>query len=186
MILLLGELARADGSERAYDAVYDAWTEELKLYDGLATALIVRATYHSDALNRAETARWALLTAADAAAADARIAAAPVEHVVRFTAASQWQGDLSFGTDADGQAARTGWGMRFSAAGHPCDGPASFTRVARPTALDRALSPRMTPWDQLWEARFSRQGCEDAGEWTLEIGGAHGRGTLRWSAHDGD
>ncbi len=153
-----------------------AATRELRLYDALSTAILVRAVWLDADFRRAQEAMRAHLLLLEAPDRAARLAASLAEaethHVIVFAADSQWREDLSFGTgDAEP------WRLRLFADGVPCT-PESVSELD-PTPLDERLYPFHNRWSSLWRARFLTD-CGRGSPLILQVTGPHGTGELGW------
>lgn len=173
----VGEVTDGVPAPARYAATVRDGTRELKLYDELTTVLIVRATYLGAPMRRAMEAQRAHLLLLEPAARDARLATAEAEaaqaHTVVFSAASELDDALDFGAGED-----MPWRVRAFVDGRPCEALAVEPRAVEP--LDRALLPHLTDWDELWEARFSRE-CGERGQFELQLTGPRGVGELAWA-----
>jgi hypothetical protein len=160
-----------------YDRSVVAATRELRLYDGLTTALLARATFLDPDFRRAAAALRAHLLLLEAPARDADLATSLQEgaasNVFVISADSEWREDLRFGFGTDQP-----WRLRAFVAGQACT-PEDVEEVKHPTALDHTLYPHQTPWSRLWIARFATD-CGAEGPVVLQITGPHGTGELGW------
>ena len=168
---------QADVPEPAhYDRAVAAATRELRLYDGLTTALLVRATWLDSTFRRTFEAERSHLLLLEPDIRAARLAAslseAEAAHAFVFSVDSQWRADLRFGFGDEEP-----WRLRAFVGGQPCT-PETVAEIERPSALERALYPHQTPWSQLWTARFSAD-C-GAGPPLLQFTGPHGTGEVGW------
>jgi hypothetical protein len=160
-----------------YDRSVAAATRELRLYDGLSTALLMRATWLDPTFRTEEEAERAHLLLLEPPAHEARLTASLAEaattHVFVLSADSQWREDLKFGFGEDAP-----WRLRAFVDGRACT-PVATEEVKTPTALDRSLFPHQTPWSHLWIARFSTD-CGASGKLILQATGPHGTGEMGW------
>jgi hypothetical protein len=174
----VGDAITADVPAPAhYDATVVAATRELRLYDGLSTALLMRATWLDAGFRRSAEQMRAHLLLLEPAAREAHLATSLAEaeasHVFVISADSQWRAELKFGNGEESP-----WRLRAFVGGHACT-PQGTEERAHPTELDRTLYPHQTPWSKLWIARFSTD-CGTAGTVILQVTGAHGTGELGW------
>lgn len=161
----------------AYAATVRARTRELRLYEGLTTALLARATYLDADLRRAAEQLRAHLLLLEPALRQERLAAAEAaaaaSHEVVLAVASEHRDDLVLGTSPDHP-----WRVRAFVDGRPCT-PEAVERWGDASAVDLRLLPHVTPWDTLWRARFAKD-CGDGGLFELQLTGGHGTGELGW------
>jgi hypothetical protein len=159
-----------------YPSAVRAATRELKLYEGLSTALLLRAVRLDGPMRRALEAQRAHLLLLEPTAAAERLAASLAEattsHVFVFSADSQWRSDLRFGFGED-----TPWRLRLFSAGEPC--PGQSVEKLTPTPMDNALHPFHNGWSELYIARFDAA-CGETGPLVLQVTGPHGAGELGW------
>lgn len=154
-------------------AVQDA-TREARRYDGVETALLLRAALDTPAFVDAREAQraWLLLSTPDEARA--ALAAARQEiaaHHRLLVAASSDQDSrpaLSFDHDP--------WRLRLLGSDGPC-APVNLTE-RRPTDLDRALYPWITQWNNVWDATFDRD-CGGS-PLRLQVAGPRASAELVW------
>ena len=160
---------RPDGYAQAVAAA----TREARRYDGLETVLFLRATLENPAFAEAREQQraWLLLSSpADLSAAiqQARQQAADGHRLLVAAASdSDSRPDLSFDRDP--------WRLRLAGDAGICT-PRSLTK-RRPSEIDRALYPWITPWNDVWDAVFERD-CGEA--LRLQVGGARGSAELVW------
>jgi hypothetical protein len=168
----------AAGPRRTYERDLSAATEELKIYRGFDTALILRATL-LDAPMRAALAaeRQRLVNPSpdnherfvDRMSEDLRR-----YHDVVFSASSPLPSARTFGeTDA-------GWLIWLEADGvrEPL---VSIERIRTPSPLHRELYTHLTLWADLWVARFDKTVAEPD-EVVLHVGSGYGNGEVRWKS----
>jgi hypothetical protein len=162
--------------QRTYDRQLDAHTQKLVIYDGFATALIMRGTYLSaEFRDLMADERERLIQPADAD----RIEFArrmdddgSAYHEIVFSADSALEEADQFGTSDDG------WILRLMADGQEETLVTSY-RVRRPSPLHQNLYSHLNIWSELWIVRFART-VESPDEVILHVGSGYGNGTLRW------
>jgi hypothetical protein len=166
----------AASPRRTYErALWDA-TEELKVYRGFDTALILRGTLLDRPMRAAlaeERRRLVNPTTEDHAAFLARMDDDHARfHDVVFSASSPLPGARTFGeSDA-------GWLVWLEADGVRQE-LVSIERVRRPSPVHRELYAHLTIWSELWIARF-RKSAANPDEVIFHVGSGYGNGELRW------
>lgn len=159
-----------------YDASVRAATRELKLYEALSTALLMRVAYLDPAFRRArEDMRAHLFLLSPEERAErlaASLAEAETAHVFLLSADSQWRDDLRFGFGDEAP-----WRLRLFAGGKVCT-PERVTPI-EPTPLDARLDPFHTSWSTLHEVRFQTD-CGRSSPMILQVTGPRGAGELSW------
>ena len=175
---LLGPLAGCPtwSQQRTYDRQLDDHTQKLVIYDGFATALIMRGTYLSPEFRQVMTDERQRLIApseADHAEFTRRMDDdGSAYHEIVFSADSALEEADQFGESDDG------WVLRLTADGREEPLVTSY-RVRRPSPLHRSLYGHLNIWSELWIARFART-VESPDEVILHVGSGYGNGTLRW------
>lgn len=161
-----------------YMKAYQQHTEKVTIYDGFGTALRSWGTYVTPSMRDAMASeRQRLLdpTDADHARFEALMADDDAEyHEVVFTAGhSMVSGRLRFGEQDDG------WRIRLEVDGEPEELVTVF-KVRKPHALQIALYPQVSEYNELWFARFrkTRQATDKV---ELHFGSGHGHGSLVWT-----
>lgn len=170
-LLVLAAHAGEVAERKAYERTVAAATDELKLYDGWYTALLVRGTLVTPALREAQADRLAHLT--DGAAAPPAPAAG-LE--VWLSASTQFPTELSFAGDGS-----TPWTLTLSARGNRCAAPTEVAEIKKPTEQDRTLFPHITSWDKVFRVRWAVDACGGAEPDQLRFHGRRGEGVLSWS-----
>lgn len=172
MVWLLVAVASAGevAERKAYERAVAAATDELKLYDGWYTALLVRGTLVTPALREAQAERVAHLT--DGAAAGAP----PPDGVeVWLSASTQFPAELTFAADGS-----TPWTVSLSARGNRCAAPTEVVEVKKPSERERTLYPHITSWDKVFRLRWAADACAGAEPDQLRFHGRRGEGVLQW------
>ena len=162
---------------KSYADAHRAWTEEVRLYDGFETALIVRATLRTEDLRRAaarEQAYRAAMSDDEYQALLVReLATLGTSHELFFTVMPGERETRTLGGDPESP-----WRLRLFVDGRPC-ALEDLERQARPDLLQRELVLQLNPWSDLWTARFSAD-CGQNGEMAFVISGPQASGELRW------
>jgi hypothetical protein len=159
---------------RGYAQELATWTREERRYNGVETALLVRATLDSTAWVRSREAQRAwLLQLPEDVAREAELQA--VEQ-----AEKSWKFTLAVTTDSDRRPTLSGdsppWQIRLSVGERPCT--LSTLTEREPTELDVALYPWISPWLNIWEVTFARDCGEGAPQ--LQVFGPKAAAALRW------
>lgn len=170
LLFLAGVAAADDLTAKEYARVVAKSTDELRIYDGWYTALLVRGTMLDDDLRVAQDARVAAITG-NAAAGDA-----PLNFQVVLAASTQFIKELSFSADGS-----TPWTVHLRAGDHTCLAPESIVETRKPTPLDMALFPHATQWDRLFRLTFAADACGGSPATALDFYSARGQGTLQWA-----
>lgn len=177
-LLALAQPVHSANPRRTYERGLRTWTDELRIYRGFQTALLLRATYLDSPMRRLladERRRLVNPIQADHEAFVARMAADDAAyHDVVFSAQTPMPAAKRFG-EAD-----TGWVIWLEADGTR-EEMVSVEWIRRPSALHRELYDHMNVWSELWIARFART-VEDPDEVVLHIGSGYGNGDVRWSS----
>lgn len=174
-VVALGLVAASP--RRTYERALEQATQELKIYRGFDTALILRATL-LDAPMRVHLAeeRRRLVNPS------------PEDHqafVARMRADQGSFYDIVFSANSPLPAARTfgesdaGWVIWLQADGTR-EPLVSIERIRRPSPLHRELYAHLTIWADLWIARFERT-VTDPDQVELHVGSGYGNGTLTWT-----
>lgn len=162
--------ARADElSAKQYAPIVAKNTDELRIYDGWYTALLVRGTLIDDALRVAQEARIAAITGNPATGEN------PSSFQVVLAASTQFIKELSFSVDGS-----TPWTVHLRAGENACLAPESIVETRKPKPLDMALLPHTTQWDRLFRLTFAADACGGLPASALDFFGARGQGTLEW------
>jgi hypothetical protein len=160
---------------RPYKRALKAHTEDLVVYQGFETALILRATLLTPSFREVYAEeRRALKATTDADHAEFLRRSredATAYHEVVFSADSPMGLDR-FGTDD------SGWALRLEADGEP-QALVTVYEVTKPTSVQQALFSHLNIWSELWIARFART-VERPAQVDLHIGSGFGHGVLRW------
>jgi len=166
------------GGRRDYARSFKQATQELRLYQGFATALILRGTYLDDRFRTAMiTERRRLLdpTEEDHQRFKQRMKddGAAYHEVVFSAGTNGMDGADTFGDGDDG------WRIRLLADG-VAEPLVTVYRVRKPTPLHRTIYLHYNQWSDLWIARFART-TPAPNEVVLKIGSGYGNGELRWT-----
>lgn len=163
---------------RAYEKELRSWTDELKVYRGFQTALILRATYLSAEMRgtlAAERQRLVNPTPEDHQAFTARMQSDNTAfHDVVFSASTPLAAAQRFG-EAD-----TGWVIWLEADGTR-EKLLSVEHIRRPSPLHRELYAHLNLWSELWIARFEKT-VADPDEVVLHVGSGYGNGDVAWKS----
>lgn len=169
---LLPLLAAAQANElsaKHYAAIVAKSTDELRIYDGWYTALLVRGTLIDDSLRVAQEARMAAITGNPATPET------PETFQVVLSASTQFMKELSFSVDGS-----TPWTVHLRAGENACLAPQSIVETRKPQPIDMALLPHTTQWDRLFRLTFSADACGGLPASALDFFSARGQGTLQW------
>jgi len=177
VLLLVALPSESISPRRAYLKDLDRWTDELKIYKGFQTALILRATYLSAPMRThlaRERQRLVNPMPEDHQAFLERMKADNAEyHDVVFSAQTPLPAARRFG-EAD-----TGWVIWLEADGTR-EELVSVEWIRKPSALHRELYAHMNLWSELWIARFDKT-VDDPDQVVLHIGSGYGHGDVSWS-----
>lgn len=180
LLTMAALLLVAASPRREYLRTLEAWTDELKLYRGFDTALILRGTYLDSPMRSAladERRRLVNPTPDNHEAFVARMAADQAKfHDVVFSASSPLPAARTFG-ESD-----SGWVIWLEADGQR-EELISIERIRRPTGLHTELYAHKTIWAELWIARFAKT-VTDPDEVVLHVGSGYGNGDVRWDGLD--
>ena len=161
---------------RAYRKVHDEYTRELFVYQGFATALILRGTLLTGPMREAMIEARARLVdplPEDQAEYVAEMAEAlETYHEVVFSADSGLPRGDEFSAEGEG------WHVRLEADG-TIEPLVTVYQVRKPSMLQRTLFPHYNIWSDLWVARFHRT-VADPEVVELHVGSGYGHGRLRW------
>lgn len=182
LLLVLGLLvtgpahALGDRARRAYLRAHRAVTEQLVIYKGFETALLMRATLIDplflDALSR-ERARL-LGPALDDP--ERLIQEMELDREGIFEVVFAADSGMPFGKDFAPD--EKGWTLRMEADGE--EQPLiRVEHIRRPSPMQRALFPQITIWAELYVARFERTVASPSFI-ELHVGSGYGHDTLRW------
>lgn len=158
------------GERKAYERAVAARTDELKLYDGWYTALLLRGTLLTPELRAAQSARIAHLT--DGAA---RGPEAGAELELWLSASTQFPAELALAADGS-----TPWTIGLYADGRACAAPTELVEIKKPSEQDRTLYPHITSWDRVFRVRWAPDACGGADPDALRVHGRRGKGELSW------
>ncbi|TVQ91773.1 MAG: hypothetical protein EA397_09260 [Deltaproteobacteria bacterium] len=166
----------AANPRRAYLRDVDQATEELKIYRGFDTALILRGTLLDRPMRTAlAEERKRLINPNDqnhSAFLERMSDDYERFHDIVFSASSPMPNARTFGeSDA-------GWVLWLEADGTR-EEMVSVERVRRPSPLHQELYPHLNVWSKLWIARFAKT-VKEPEEVVLHIGSGFGNGELRW------
>ncbi|TNE92225.1 MAG: hypothetical protein EP330_02535 [Deltaproteobacteria bacterium] len=160
---------------RTYKRALKAHTEELIVYEGFETALIMRATLLTrDFRDTYADERRTLTGTSDEEHADfvrRNREDATAYHEVVFSSDSP-KPNHQFGTGEDG------WMLRLEADGQP-QSLVTVYELDKPTSVQRALFTHLNIWSELWVARFAST-VENPRLVELHVGSGYGHGTLSW------
>ncbi|MFK7931312.1 MAG: hypothetical protein AB8H79_24225 [Myxococcota bacterium] len=177
--LLLGAVALsiAAGPRRTYEKELRTWTDELKIYRGFDTALIMRATYLDGPMRASlaqERRRLMNPTPEDHAEFVTRMQTdGAAYHDVVFSAQTPLPAATTFG-EAD-----SGWVVWLEADGTR-EKLVSIERIRKPSPLHRELYAHLNVWSELWIARFEKT-VSTPNTVVLHVGSGYGNGDLEWS-----
>jgi hypothetical protein len=167
-------------ARRTYLRTLESWTDELKIYRGFDTALILRATLLEPFMRQdlaEERRRLVNPTPEDHQAFLARMKSdATAYHDVVFSASTPLPASRRFGeSDA-------GWVIWLEADGAR-EKLVSVEHIRTPSPLHRELYAHLTIWSELWIARFERTIAEPD-EVVFHVGSGYGNGDVRWKNLD--
>ena len=176
--LSLPSHAYGNKERRDYRKAYRSHTDKLVVYDGFATALILRATYLSASFRESMTTERARLlqpsTADQVAYAEKMSQDHGQYYDFYFSAGSSLEDGERFG-EGD-----KGWHIRLLV--DDKEAPlVSLERIQHPNPLYRALFDHINPWSDLWLARFQRTEQRPQ-ELELHVGSGYGHGTLSFDS----
>ena len=151
-----------------------AWTREAKRYEGFSAVLTFRATYEGpEFASERESLRASRLLWSPQEQEEALKAAA-------YEASQLWIFTVAAASETDSRptlsTTEAPWRLRLMVDGHSCT-PVSLTE-RKPDAMDHALYPWLTPWNNVWSARFMRD-CSE-GQPVLQLSGPLASAELRW------
>jgi hypothetical protein len=179
--LVLAALALVAASpRRTYLRVLDDFTDDIKIYRGFDTALILRATYLDTPMRAALAAERQRLVNPAPENHEAFLARMEADdaayHDVVFSAASGLPGADTFGeSDAS-------WMIWLEADGTR-EELLRIERIRRPSPLHRELYAHLNVWSELWIARFEKTvGAPD--RVVLHVGSGYGNGEVVWEDLD--
>jgi len=178
--ILVGAVALAAPARRLYLRELEGWTEEIKIYRGFDTALILRGTLLETTIRghlAEERRRLVNPTPEDHEEFLERMRtdAAAYQDVV-FSASTPLPASRRFG-ESD-----TGWVIWLEADGTR-EELVSVDHIRTPSPLHRELYAHLTIWSELWIARFRRSVAEPD-EVVFHVGSGYGNGELRWKHLD--
>lgn len=160
---------------RTYKRALKEHTEELVVYQGFETALILRATLLTPGFRETYAQERKALTGTTAEEHADYLRRSREDalayHEVVFSADSP-MGLERFGTD------ESGWTLRLEADGKP-QALVTVFEVNKPTSVQQALFTHLNIWSNLWVARFART-VDAPSQVSLHIGSGFGNGTLTW------
>lgn len=169
--------AGARSPRKSFLDVHEEWTREVRIYNGLFTALLARATLLSPAFRVAlaeERRRAFVPTPEDHQAFVARMVdEAGRYHELAFAADSPYPEAQRFGAQGDDR-----WNLRLEADDVvlPC---IEVSHVRKPTPLQHHLYPQVNIWSELWFARFENK-APNPKNLVLHIGGGYGNAEMAW------
>lgn len=149
------------------------WSREAIRYDGFSAALIFRATYESTEFAEAREYLKAsrLLWSPEEQAAGLHLAEASAQLWI-FTLAASNENDARPKLSAT----EAPWRLRLLVGGQVCR---NLTLTERePDAMDHALYPWLTHWNNVWHAEFARD-CGN-GSPILQLSGPLASAELHW------
>lgn len=168
----------AASPRRDYLRTLDTATQELRIYRGFDTALILRATL----LDRP-------MRAALAAERQRLMNPSPENHEAflgRMSSDYEQFHDVVFSASSPLPAARTfgesdaGWVLWLEADGKR-EEMVSVELIRRPSPLHRELYAHLNVWSKLWIARFTKS-VPSPDEVVLHVGSGYGNGEVRWTS----
>jgi len=163
-------------SRMVYEHTISQQTRTMKVYQGLATTLILRGTLLTPEFRDTLAAeRRRLMAATDdnhQVFVNRMLDDGAAYHEVVFSADSpQPEGDIFGETDA-------GWVVRLVADGVE-EQLVTVYKVRRPTSLHRSLYTHLNIWSELWIARFVRT-VQQPNQVEFHVGSGYGNGSLVW------
>lgn len=150
--------------DAGYTTLLRAQSREVKVYDGLVTALIARGTWVDPTLAAAQQSQLDRMRLGGPGPT-------PVSPALALAVWSERPDAVTVGTDA-----AAAWRVRVLVDGAEC--PVTVTGQPA-TAEDRALFPYLTVWNQLWIVSLDPS-CGD-GRPELQLSGAWASATLSWA-----
>jgi hypothetical protein len=174
--VLIACVLTAASPRRAYERTFEQGTQELKIYRGFDTALILRATLLDEPMRAtiAEERRRLVNPSSEdhQEFLDRMQSDLGAFHDIVFSASSGLVAARNFGeSDA-------GWVVWLEADGTR-EEMVSIERIRKPSALHRELYTHLNLWADLWVVRF-RKTVVEPDEIVLHVGSGYGNGELRW------
>jgi hypothetical protein len=176
--LALPSEAYGDKGRRDYRKAYRNHTEKLLIYDGFATALILRATYLSEAFRSSMAMERTRLLQPSSSNQEAYSLKMIEDHSqyyeFYFSAGSSLEDGQRFG-EGD-----KGWHLRLLVDDE--EAPLiALERIRNPNPLHRALFEHINLWSDLWLARFQQTKKQPA-RIELQVGSGYGNGLISWDS----